>query len=367
MPGQVKISKWQFFVISLGFLIGSSTLATLGTVAGQDAWISQLIAGGLGIFAAALWLSLGNQFSEKLPAEYFQTLAGPVIGTLLSLVYVLFCLHLSALVIRNVTDAYLSTVFVETPGTVLVVAMASLAIISVHLGVESFARSAETITPLVVVFVVLITVLTFLTPGLARYTSLLPMFERGLLPVLKGAFSAFAFPFGETVVMLSILPFVRGQYEAFPHVAGSIAVAAILLSLVAVRNITALGSVGVRQALFPSLLSVQLINIGSFIQRLDSAILFVWTFGSFIKSTTCVFAAALNLKVILKVRDHSILAFPIGSLAATLSVFLFRNTMEMVGFAEYVWPFYALPVQIVLPAIMFILARLRARRKSPSK
>lgn len=364
MRSKVQISKWQLASVTLGFLVGTSTLVTSGTVAGHDGWMSQIIAGGFGLIAALIWMRLGNLYPGKLPAEYFKIIVGKWAGTLLSLIYVWFCLHLGALVVSNVKYAYLATVFVETPGAVLVVCMMALAVYAVHLGLETFARSAEIITPLVMLFLVLITSLAFFTPGLARFNSLLPLLERGITPVIKGAFSAFAFPFGEAVVLLSFLPFVSKQQSASKHVLLPFVVTAGLLSLVAARNMAVLGESGVAQSMFPSLLSTQLIDIGTFIQRLDSLILFVWTFASFIKISACLFAAVLNLGVLLDLAQPSVLAFSMGSFVASLSEINFKNIIEMLDFAEFVWPFYAFPFQFLMPFILLIVARRKKGKSS---
>ncbi len=370
MQSKVQISKWQFAMMTLGFLIGTSTLVTSGTVADHDGWMSQIIAGGLGILASSIWLKLGNQYPGKLPGEYFKIIVGPYIGTLVTLLYIWFCFHLGTLVITNVKYAYLSTVFVETPGVVFVISMVSLTGYAIYIGLEGFARSTEIITPSVVFFLMLITLFTFLTPGLIRYDSLLPMFEKGWIPVFKGAFSVFAFPFGETIVLLSILPFVSQQQRCSKYLFTVIAVTSGLLALVAIRNITVLGVSGVKQAVFPSLLSVQLIDIGNFIQRLDSAILFVWTFGSFIKITVCMYAVVLNLGSLFKLPDPSVLVFPIGSFTVSFSKIIFKNIVEMLDFAEFVWPFYTLPFQVIMPLTLLGISMLHKnankQRRTPS-
>jgi spore germination protein KB len=120
-------------------------------------------------------------------------------------------------------------------------------------------------------------------------------------------------------------------------------------------------------AIFPSLLAVQMINVGDFIARLDSILLFVWTFGTFLKITICLFAATVNAKVLFGVKEVRTLAFPVGTLMAGLSRILGRNTVDMVDFAVYSWPPYSLPFEVGIPLLILILALVRKRgtKKSP--
>jgi len=348
-------------MITLGFLLGSSTLIVPAGPARQDAWISVLIGGAAGIAAVLLWLSLGNRYPGKLPAEYFVLACGKVAGGILSLLYIWFCLHLGALVVRNVVETYLTAIFVRTPGIVLAGAMTSLSVIAVLLGVEPFARSTEIMTPSVTFLIVILTFLTFITPNLPRIKNLLPILERGIVPVLKGALANFAFPFGETIVLMSFLPYVKRQREVYPYVLWPVVTATLLLAIVQVRNIAVLGAEGYLQAMFPSLLTIEMIDLGRFIQRLETLALFAWTFSTFMKITACFFAVVLNSKVLFGTSSERSLAVPAGAAMGVMSIWVYRTTSDMVNFADFIWPVYSFPFEVLMPLLVLVISILRSK------
>lgn len=347
----------------LGFLLGSSTLIVPTGPARQDAWISVLMGGSAGLPAVLLWLSVGNRYPGKLPAEYFVLACGKLAGVLLSVLYIWFCLHLGALVVRNVVETYLIAVFVRTPATVLTASMMSLSVIAVLLGVEPFARSTEIMTPSVILVMIVLTFLTFITPNLAKLDNLLPLMERGITPVLKGALANFTFPFGETIVLMSFLPYVARQKDTARYALWPVAIATFMFTSVQVRNIAVLGAEGHRQVMFPSLLTIQMINLARFIQRLDALALFAWTFSTFMKITMCFFAVVVNCTALFRVSNQRLLAVPVGATMGAMSVWLYRTTSDMVDFADFIWPVYSFPFEVGLPLLVLIISVLR--RKNP--
>ena len=361
MPGQSRISNWQFAMVLAGFLIGSSTLVIPVGPAGRDSWLSLLMGGAAGTLGMLMLVKLGRTFPGKVPAEYFVEVVGRPIGTLLALLYGWFCLHLGALVIENFFESYYTTVFTKTPVELVIACMAFLSIIAVYLGIEPFARSCEIVVPALALGMIFIVALAFMTPKLAQFRNLQPFMETGPVPVLKSMWANYAFPFGEALVLLSVIPFAAGQRNLHKYALWTTVCATLLLALIQVRNIMVLGK-SVTKAIFPSLVAAQMIDVGGFITRLDSILLFVWTFGTFLKITICLFAATINAKVLFGVKEVKILAFPIGALMAGLSRILGRNTVEMVDFAIYSWPPYSLPFEILIPLAILTIAILRKRK-----
>lgn len=357
-----RISRWQLATVTIGFLLGTSTLIVHTGPAKQDAWMSVILGGILGMIMMSLWYRLANMFPGELPAQYFPKVAGKYIGTGLSLLYVWFCFHLAALVIRNVVEVYMTTVFVYTPPCVIYAMSSFLSLYALFSGFEPFARTTELVIPVMLLLTAGILLLTAATPDLIKMENFLPMFEKGVVPMLKGAFANFGFPFGETIVLLSTLPHVKRQSESKKYLIWAFVIGTLTLTLIQVRNIAVLGPAQLKGSVFPSLLAVQMINVGQFIQRLDALVLFVWTFGAFKKGTVCLFAVIDNLKVILGIKDKKLLIFPICATTACFSRLLYRNTIDMLDFADYVFPVYAFPFEVIIPSLILVLAVIRKKR-----
>lgn len=352
-----RLTRWQFATVSLGFLIGSSPLIAPMGPSPRDSWMCTLLAGAAGAAFTLGWVRAGQRWARRLPADYFRHAWGPVFGTFLALCYVWFCLHLGSLVVRDVVESYMTVVFVNTPRTIVTMSFVFLSVAAVVLGVEGFARSTEVITPAILAVISLVTSLTFLTPGAARISNLLPVVEHGLSPILKGTLASFSFPFGETIVLMSFLPFVGNQRRFLTYALVPVGIAALVIAVIHVRNIAVLGGEECRRVVFPSLISIQMIDIARFIQRLDALVLFAWTFGCFVKTTACLFAVVYNLARVLHVPEERLLVIPAALTMAMFSMWLFKSTFELLEFTEKVWPVYATPFEIGLPALALLAAR----------
>jgi spore germination protein KB len=360
MPGKIRITKWQSVMLLVGFLIGSSALAIPLGPSGRDSWISVLIAGVIGVLELLLLVWISDRFPKKLPAEIFIECMGNHIGTFVAFLYVWYCFHLGALVTLDITEAYYLTVFLRTPEVVAKSILTGLAVVAVYLGLEVLARSSEVIVPLLVFNILLLTALSVMTTGILNLESLLPVLEKGLVPVLKGAWEVFAFPFGELIVFFSVLPYVGDRDSLKTWLLGGEVSAILLLTQIQIRNISILGAV--RGIVFPSLSAVSLVVVGQFIQRLDAVLLFIWTFAAFLKISICLFATVVNLKVLLKLHDERLLSLPVGVSMTTLSLHAFRNVADLMDFTEYVWPIYSLPFQLFLPLCILVFSLVKRQK-----
>ena len=95
-----------------------------------------------------------------------------------------------------------------------------------------------------------------------------PILYNDLKPILKGAFSSFSYPFGETVVftmVFSNISKIKNYKKTF--IVGLLIGGGIIL-LATLRNILILGSYTISQIYFPSNMAVSLINIGELFKDL---------------------------------------------------------------------------------------------------
>jgi spore germination protein KB len=176
--------------------------------------------------------------------------------------------------------------------------------------------------------------------------------------VIQGVLPVLAFPFAESFLFLVVIPFLVQPKRAFLPFALAIAGTALLTSTVAFRNIAVLGASEAGRVNFPSLVAVQLINLGDFLQRLDALVIFIWTFAGFLKLCLPYYFLALGLATLLKLKDYRPLVLPLGLVIAPFSLQLYVSFPQMLQFTR-IWPFYTLPITILLPALTLLVAALR--------
>ncbi|OIQ56539.1 spore germination protein YndE [Moorella thermoacetica] len=354
-----RISLWQFFLLVTGFLIGTSTLIIPVGPAKQDAWISFLLAGTLGLGAAYCYTALGRRFPRESPLQYASRVLGRWPGTCFNIIFLWYALHLAALVLRNVVDLYKLIVLPQTPVEVVAGVFAGLAAYAVRLGIEAPARLGELLTPFIIVAILVLTALAVSVPGLVHWEALFPVMERGPLPVLRGVYPTFVYPFGETVFFLVLLPFLTEPRKSFAPFARAVIIVTLLTTLVLVRNLIVLGASETARMNYPSLIAIQMINIGVFLQRLEPVIIFVWSFTILLKLIVVYYTFTLGTAQLLGLRDYRPLVLPAGVLLTFLSLSLYDNFSQMLTFAGRVYPFYFLPAYLIYPVTLLLVAKIR--------
>ncbi|MGE5592301.1 MAG: GerAB/ArcD/ProY family transporter [Betaproteobacteria bacterium] len=358
---QPRISGFQFVTLAFWYTIGTSTLLLPSNYARQDTWLSILIAAAAGLLAIAVWFSLGRRFPGKTPFGYAKDVLGPVFGTLIGVVYFLYFTHLSSLVLRNVMEMYATSILTRTPPVVFVGTMVLLSAWLVRAGLEPLARMGDLLVPFLGVGMPVLIALAFATPGLTHVEFLLPVLERGVIPVLRQALCLLAFPFGELVVFLFIAPATAHPERAGKLLAVATVAGAAALVFVFISNLLAVGPNELVRLSFPSLTTIREIQLGQFLQRIEVLGILQWTAGSFVKLAVTHYAAVLGAAELFSLEDPRPMAVPLAFSIAVLCITEYSNLPEMVEFAARAFPIYAPVVQIGLPLVMLVASWLRGR------
>lgn len=206
---KARISGWQLFVLITLFEIGSAFLVGLAMDAKQDAWIAILV-GMISSYALIFMYSrLHRYYPDLALTEYIEKIIGKVPGRILAFLYILYFANGAARVLRDFGAMLLTFVYPDTP-LFIVNALLMLGIIyTVRQGIEVMARSAELLFFFIYVLAVAGFILIFVS-GLIDFTSLRPILEKGIAPVLRVAYSqTLYFPFGEVIVFAMIFPYTK--------------------------------------------------------------------------------------------------------------------------------------------------------------
>ncbi|MGI9950732.1 endospore germination permease [Moorellaceae bacterium AZ2] len=359
MREEGRISSRQFSMLVMGFLIGTSTLIIPVGPAKQDAWITFLLTGALGVGLAYFYTSLGKRFPGETPLQYAPRILGRFLGTLFNVLFLWYAFHLAALVLLNVSELYTIAIMTTTPLIVFIGVMAGLAALAVRAGLETIARLAELLTPFLIFTILTLNILSLATPDLVHWENLLPIMAEGPLPIIRGVFASLAFPFGETVFFLAFIPFVVDPRKSSRPFALAVFFLTLLLASVLVRNIAVLGAAESARTIFPSLVAIQLINIGDFLQRMDPLIIFIWTSATFLKLSIVYYVFTLGTAQLFNLKDFRPLALPTWLLLTFFAPHVYENVQQMLRFAGRTWPFYFLPLYLFYPALLLLVAKIR--------
>lgn len=351
------MSSKQAICILILFTLGSSLVTGVNTDAKQDSWITILIALLMFLPLMLAYARIVNLY----PGQDFYTIAidvfGKVAGKIVVFLYVLYSIHLGALVMRNFSEFIEIVTMPETPQFILLLFMLGLCVWMSKSGVETLGSWAKFAVP-VVVFAILIT--TFMSLSFMNFSNIRPVVGIDFGTLMGSSFATFSFPFAETVLFSALFCAVEPNGNPFKiYIVGTGVAAAALLTVV-LRNILVLGVPTMTMYFFPSYSSNGVISLGDFFTRLEVLSGMVFMIAGFVKISVCMFSASMGISKIINIQNSKNVAVPVGLLMMTLAETIYKNTGEMFNWLN-VYKYYAIPFQIVLPLAVLAGAEIKTR------
>ena len=355
------ISERQGIVLVILFLIGSSGIVGMSGQARQDSWISIIIAVAGSSVILFMYSKILSRYPGKDLFDILQIVFGKYIGKSLSIIMIWYAFHLGTLVIRNLSDFTNTEVFPDTPVVVLIIFFIILCIYGVKLGIEVLGRWSELFTIIVIITILFLTILSVSQMDINRIK---PILDSGLTLILKGAFSDFSFPFGETVVFTMVFSNIHkgGSYTKVFIV--GLLIGGLVLLIVNFRNILVLGAEEISKAYFPSFTVMKLIHAGELFQRLEMFVAIVFIVCVFIKLNMCILAVCKGIAKVFGFDDYRFIVTPIALLMFEFSLFIYKSIMEMTEWTSKAGSYYFLPFEVIIPIITFIGVEVKAKKKS---
>lgn len=350
-----KISSFQLSVLVVGFVFGSSVIISPGGGAGHDAWIAVVIGLMEGLLIAWIFTALARQFKDKTIIEINSLVYGKILGRCISILFIWYLFHLGALVLNNYIRFLNLELYPNTPKTVGLLLLMLVCASTVGRGIEVVARCGLILVPLTILVAFGDTL--FVIPHM-DLNNLMPILDLPIGKLLWAAHGTASFPFAETVAFLMVFALLNKSGKEFSSVSKGLLIAGIILIVIAVRNAAVLGQMATVQN-YPSYLTAQVIDIGDILTRLEVLVAINLITMGFIKISILFYGTALGLAQVFSLHSYRPLILPIGILMVILALTNFANTIEMIDFANRIYPIYAVPFQIAIPLITLIVAKLR--------
>jgi spore germination protein KB len=346
---KARISSIQMFLLLSGFLFGDTVILTPPQGAKNDAWLAILLGGAGGALLMWVYAAIALLNPSKTLVDILREKLGKVAGNIFAVLYILYFIHMASFMLRGFGEFMCTVTFQETPMVVVIGLFAVLLVYAVNSGIEVIGRLSELLVP-AIPFILLIISLSLIT--VHDFTAFLPILENGMTPVLNAAFSFIAFPFGETVVFLMLFPHINKKEKLKKVVLLSAAISILLAIISFFRDISVLGSDLVARSTFVPHLTSLLIP-GLNVEPLVDINLLI---GGGLKVSICIYAAVRALSQIAGIGDHRKLTGAISTFCVVLSIWEFKNVLEMFNLAVKLWPYYSIPFQIVIPLLLLLLS-----------
>lgn len=336
------------------------TLILLGySGANADTWLACVISIPMALVLVVIYDRILKLYPNKDIHQILKTIYGKYLGSITSFIFIVFFIILGAFVLRNMSE-YIQVVSMEnTPQYVTVIFISLVSLYAVNSGMEVLFRWAKFILPIIII-VTLITVL--LSIPRFNYSYIKPVLYNGWKPVLISSFNILMFPFGEVIIFLPLLSGLENKTDTKKVFIHSIILSGTLILILSIRNILLLGVPNLSLTYFPSFYASSIIKIGNFIQRSEVIVSINLLLAGLSKFCVILLAVSISLNNLFKTKDYRKYSTIVCILMGVMSLFVYKNTMNMFLFLK-IYPYFAAPFFIIIPLITLVVGGIRKKVK----
>ncbi|QAV26949.1 spore gernimation protein [Neobacillus thermocopriae] len=273
-PKQVII----VFMLSVGLVNHVMVIPVLLEVAGRDAWVSILVTAIL----YTIWLLFLYRIIKKMNGQTFFEWVSQRMGRFIAWAFcitiALFLFLMMSVTIKDTLTWTITSYFPQTPIFILSVLFVLITYICVSSNIQSLAIAAGVILFFVVILGFFVMTTNFLYKD---YTRLFPIFEKGMLPMLRGvAYSAGG------LVELALLIFLQQRIKPTIQFKNIWILGMILVGLTLGPLMGSITIFNVSEAVnqrYPAYEQWRMLQIGKYISHVDFFSIYQWLSGSLIR------------------------------------------------------------------------------------
>lgn len=357
-----KINMRQLFVLIVLFEHGSAIVIPLGASAKQDAWIAILLSLVLGLLLILVYERLFHYYPDQPLTSYVTHIVGKPLGKVLAVLYITYFFYIAARVLRDFGELLLTFAYPETPLFVLNALMAMTVMYGAYKGIEVLARTGELLYTLLHILAVVGFILV-IASGVVDLTQLQPVLEEGWKRVWKTVFTETLYvSFGEMIVFTMLFPYLNRPEKARRAAVAGMVLTGINLAIIMVVNTAVLGADAVSRSSFPLLDTIRRIRVAHFLERLDVFFMVALVIGGFFKVSIFFYAGIVGVAHVFGFSNHQRLVYAFGVLVLLWSVAMASNYWEHIHEGLKIVTFYLhIPMQIIIPVLLLVIAAIRRR------
>lgn len=357
-----KISSTQFYFLILILALSVSLFSLPSILIGrakQDVWIVILIALGIDAVVAVVLYVLGLRYPNQTIFEYSEEILGRFLGKGVGLIFAIFFLLMTAIILNTITTLLTTAVMPETPKTVFYLVMLLVGAYAVNAGLEPIGRLSELIGPLVVFCLLLSPALNI---NHIKLENLKPVFQLSLLKDLEYSLLPGSL-YGICIIMSVFMAYHNDPKNTLKAKLGGLVTGTLLIIFNFLTVIMVFGADLGSQLRFPLYSLAQMIEIGDFFERLEPIVMFFWIAAGFISITMLYYVSTLGFAQLLSLPDYKPLTPLIGGAIFILSMIMFPNITAKDALVKGILPYLALSVEGGLTTLLLLVSLFRHRKK----
>lgn len=352
---KIQINHVQLFCTMVLFLFGTAILLNIGSGAKQDAWIVTLISPLFGILLFCLYFYIYRKYPDKPLTSYVQVIWGKYIGSVVSFLYILYFIYIASRILRDFEELLVVSPYFRTSIITIGICIIFVLIYAVSLGFEVISRVATMCFGIIVIFFITLDSM-FVLGGYLHFENILPVLSEGWKPVFKEIFPLnITVPYGELITFTMIFPYLNDRKKGFKYGIVAIILCGLYFTISALQFIFVLGPDVIIRSSFPALTAVAYIDIGDFVQRLDTLVIILMVVLGFIKLAVFFYCAVLGVNQLFSINPHPFINCFVGGMILLFSLVITQSYQDHIEEGLNIVPFYIhLPFQIIIPIMLLL-------------
>lgn len=356
MQREIQISPIQLSFVIITLLFSDFAIMNPAKDAMRDSWLAFIISMLLGLLLVTIYLLIAKFNPGKTLIEILMDTFGRIFGTILSLFYIWYFIHLAASVVRSFGEYMVTVNYVETPlSFIMIFSMVSIAY-GLRKGFDVVVKGMELFVPLLI----LATLALFLMLSHKfQFQFIFPILKDGIKPVLQIGYKIATLPFGELVILLMIFPYFNEKSKLMKVTYISVIIGSLILFGIVLRDLLVLGPELLSIIVFPPNVSSSLLSTAG-LEPLISVNLLIGGAGFLY---CYIHGITLGISQIFHIEEDRSLIIPVITIIIGLSIWLYDNILEMFKFARDVHPYYSMPFQIIIPLIVLLISYIKKKKR----
>ncbi|MGP4075881.1 GerAB/ArcD/ProY family transporter [Halobacillus sp. K22] len=359
----IQLTKYQLFTVTTNFVIFSSILmapALTVTAAKQDGWISMLFAFIIGLLLNLVYVLILKKHQYPSLFSLIDRAAGKWIGTLLNLVVMFYALHLAAMVVRNLSNFIVSSVFPNAHPWIYQILVISIVAFTAFYGVRNLFLINELLSPLL--FLIVGTSLILIIKDFS-FIEIKPVFHSSFQSIFEGAYATLGFPFIEALIIGNFFHYVQQKKQLMFVYLSGISLGGITLVIAVLLIIGNDGAYMVARETYPTYSVLRDIEFTTIFERIEILIALAWITGLFFKITVCFLVVMMGFKHLSNSKSYRPFIIPIAILTWAMTNHLHKTVMDFSNFVTSSWTLYWFTLYSVL-MMVFLIGFLRQKKQS---
>jgi spore germination protein KB len=360
-----KITPMQMLLLLFPTIVATAVLLVPSVTerhAGRDMWLSPIWAMLAGFAVVLTAWALHRRFPDETLIEIGERVLGKAPGRIVGIIYVFFYWHAGGMLVRQYGEFVSGVFLMETPTPVIMGGMLVVCAYAVRGGVEVLGRCAQIIIPAVLGMYALLVLLQLpsLEPG-----RLLPMFEFGILPSLKGSIVPQAW-YTEFIAVSFLYPSLTDRSKGLRWAVFAVLLVAFFLTLTNLVALMLFGEMAGR-LVYPVMSAARYIVVADFLEHLEAFVMAIWVFGTFVKIALFYHLLVQCTARTAGLSDWRPIAMPVGLLILLSGIWSVPNLQEMIDVLDSSSVFELVSVQLAIPVLLLLVALIRGKKAAAAE